>query len=251
MTKTTSAVTTDTGGRRIGAIILLSWWKLLGQLFHAAREHSWTTRPPCCEQLNLSCSRANPLVQLPGRWDKTTSSSVDVPGAHLPPSCLGAWRRRRSSSWSGWAPSFVVVMLCVVNCSGSGGEVSAFWMSRLVHILREVTTRTPLWLFYQWVIFQLLSFSSENAWQNHYGSHHRIKGSERSGYLSEHLKTAFSHGYCKWAITAVQSSVGRIQKHENNWNQFNVLCFTNKCALEKTFYQAQWSSLPVCENMQD
>lgn len=104
-------------------------------------------------------------------------------------SFLSRCRRRRRSSWSGWAPSFVVVMLCVVNCSGSGGEVSAFWMSRLVHILREVTTRTPLWLFYQWVIFQLLSFSGENAWQNHYGSHHHIKGSEQSGYLSEHLKT--------------------------------------------------------------
>lgn len=185
--------------------------KPLGPLFHAACEHGWMTRPPCCERLNLSRKQSEPARTATGE----VSQKHELVRRRLRSSStsfLSRCRRRRRSSWSGWAPSFVVVMLCVVNCEGSGGEVSAFWMSRLVHILREVTTRTPLWLFYQWVIFQLLSFSGENAWQNHYGSHQHIKGSERSGYLSEHLKTPFSHGYCKWAITAVQSFAGTNSK---------------------------------------
>lgn len=120
-------------------------------------------------------------------------------------------------------------------------------MSRLVHVLREVTTRTPLWLFYQWVIFQLLSFSGENAWQNHYESHQHIKCSERSCYHSERLKMAFSYGCCKWAITAIQSLVGLIEKHENNWHQLNVSLkktgFTHKCTLAKWYLKL---SVPPC-----
>lgn len=48
---------------------------------------------------------------------------------------------------------------------GVGGQlVHSEWV---VHIRREVTTWTPSWLSFQWVIFQLLSFGGESAWQNH------------------------------------------------------------------------------------
>ena len=123
-------------------------------------------------------------------------------------------------------------------------------MSRLVHVRREVTTRTPLWLFYQWVIFQLLSFSGETAWQDHYGSHQHIKGSEQSCYLSERLKAALSYGCCKWAITAIQNLVGHIQKHDKSWTigtkkrtkKHKTTGFVYKCTLVKW---AQCSSLSV------
>lgn len=180
--------------------------KWLPWVFHGGRERRGMAGRPCCERPGPRCP-------------------AHVPGAHLPPSRLGAGGDATAAGRA--EPVHLLWSHCVwltVRGRGGGG-VSAFWMSRLVHVLREVTTRTPLWLFYQWVIFQLLSFSGENAWQNHYGSHHHIKGSEWSRYRSEPLKTVFSDGYCKCVITAIRSLARLIQKHENNLNHLHVLVF--------------------------
>lgn len=201
ITVTTSAVTTDTGGRRTETV-------------HTA-------------QLLDGDEEMADVGILRRLWTQSDGGSA----VSRAPGPASSCRRPRSSSSAGGdataAGRAERVHLLWSHCvwltvrGRGGGGVSAFWMSRLVHVLREVTTRTPLWLFYQWVIFQLLSFSGENAWQNHYGSHHHIKSSEWSHYRSEPLKTVFSDGYCKWVIAAIGSLARLIQKHENNLIHLN------------------------------
>lgn len=108
ITVTTSAVTSDTGGRRTGTVHT-------AQLLDGDEEMAAVG---IVQRLWTQSDGGSAAWRAPG-----PALSRRRPGSSSTSFSSQRWRRHHSS-WSCWARSFVVVTLCVVNCSGSGGRGS-------------------------------------------------------------------------------------------------------------------------------